>query len=305
MALKQQAKMGLSVAAQSFGLLGNHKWLALFPILSFFVTLALIAFVAFGLFEVAVSTNMLGQGTDALKSVTDSLDSAGPESEKIKLLSVAGVVALFALSVFTHFVFTFFNVALAACVLGLFEGKSIGVAGGVSVASRRIAGIFGWSCVVAVIGSITQAVEKRANFMTTALVFLAGFAWRMATFFVIPIIASKNVGPITAIKGSTQIMRDVWGQSVTANLGLRGIRLIFIAVIFGGVALTHVISGPQALIDVGVVAVPVIVIVALLLTTIGTITRTALFYYATKSEAPAQFDPDVLQNAIIQRRSRS
>ena len=45
MAVKQQAKLGLSVAAQSIGFFGSHKWLVLFPISSFVFSLIFIALV--------------------------------------------------------------------------------------------------------------------------------------------------------------------------------------------------------------------------------------------------------------------
>ena len=41
----------------------------------------------------------------------------------------------------------------------------------------------------------------------------------MMTFFVVPIIVSENIGPINAIKRSTSLFKQTWGDQVVANFG--------------------------------------------------------------------------------------
>ena len=43
--------------------------------------------------------------------------------------------------------------------------------------------------------------------------------WAMMTFFVVPIIVSENIGPINAIKRSTSLFKQTWGDQVVANFG--------------------------------------------------------------------------------------
>ena len=55
--------------------------------------------------------------------------------------------------------------------------------------------------------------------------------WAMMTFFVVPIIVSENIGPINAIKRSTSLFKQTWGDQVVANFGF-GIFQLF-GVLFG------------------------------------------------------------------------
>ena len=43
--------------------------------------------------------------------------------------------------------------------------------------------------------------------------------WTMMTFFVVPIIVSENLSPISAIKRSTSLFKQTWGDQVIANFG--------------------------------------------------------------------------------------
>lgn len=304
MAVEQKIRLGVSVTAQSFGFFKNHKSLILFPVISLVLALIFIAAVAVGVFEVAVLTDVFAAGSEASQSGApqQSIETDGPTDEKTKLLSIAGFIALFCLYVCISFVFNFFNVALAACVLAIFRGEPAGVMGSIAVAARRLTAVLGWSVIAAVVGSVANAVESRGPSFSSVLTILAGFAWRMATFFVIPIIASKPIGSVPAIKESVHLMRQVWGESVVANLGLRGVKLLIVLVICGCLALAHLTPGPQALMATAAVLTPLVLILILFLSTIGTIARAALFYYATEEAVPSQFDGDTLRNAITKKR---
>lgn len=298
MALKQQAKLGVSVTAQSFEFFKNHKSLALMPVFSFLLVLIFIAVVAFGVFEVAVLTDFFGNGADAAQSTASSPDSSNPTSEKTKILSIAGSFALFCMAACMSIVITFFNVALAASVLAIFHGKDVGLLGGISIASHRMKAVLGWAFISTIIGAIADTIERRGWGFASLLTILAGLAWRMATFFVIPVIASEKVGPISAIKESVKIMRDVWGASVVSNLGLRWVKIVIVLIVAGGLWLTHLIFGVQGVLDSLTVVIPLGLIALLLLSCLSTISRTALFFYATENTVPPQFEDDVLKNAI-------
>ena len=305
MSVEQKVKLGLSVTAQSFGFFKAHKWLVLFPVVSLLAKLVLIAAVAVGVFEVAVMTDVFGVGADTSQAAAAEkvAETGGPANEKTEVLSVAGFAALFCLYVCISFVFNFFNVALTACVLSIFKDDPVGFGGGISLATRRLTAILGWSVIVAVIGSIANAFDSRGPSFSNLLTILGGLAWRMATFFVIPIIASKRTGSVSAIKESVQIMQRVWGESVVAHLGFRGVGLLLILLVTGGaMAATHLVVGPEALLTTAAVLTPLVLILFLFLSTIGTIARAALFYYATEDTAPSQFDGDTLRSAITKKR---
>ena len=304
MAVEQKVNLGLSVTAQSFGFFTTHKWLALFPIISFLISLSLIAVVGVGVFEVAISTNFFGLGADLPQAITSVQQSDGSEHEAPTLISVAGIAGLFILSLCMYIVSTFFNVALSACVLAVFEGKPIGIGGGISTAARRLTAIFGWSAIAAVIGTISSLIDRRGNILVSVLTFLGGLAWTIATLFVIPIIATRNVSAVTAIKDSVNLLRADWGDANTMHHGSRKRLFIFMGILIGVTLLTHINLGPQMSTDIAFVLLPLLVIAMLFFSTIYTISRTALFYYATQRAAPPQFDSDTLRNSIVAKQSR-
>lgn len=304
MSIKQKASMGLTATAQSFGFFGSYKWLALFPIISFLISLSFIAVVALSVFEVSISTNFFGLGADLTQATTSVEQSNGSGPESLPLVSIAGIAVLFLLSFCMYTISTFFNVALSACVLAIFEDKPIGIGGGISTAAHRLKAIFGWSAISAVLGTISSVIDRRGNILISVLTFLAGLAWSVATLFVIPIVATRNVNAVTAIKDSVKLMGDDWGESNAAHRGSRKRLFIFIGVLIGVTLLTHINLGPQMSTDVSFALLPFLVIFMLFFSTLYTISRTALFYYATRHEAPPQFDSDTLRNAIAARRSR-
>jgi len=305
MSVRQKIKLGATVTAQSFGFLNNHKSLIIFPLVSFAVCLVVIALVAVLVFEVALYTNFLGLGPELEQAAKPAQNGGGTDTESMKLLSFAGMIAMFALSVCLYFVSTFFNVALSASVLSIFEEKPKGFAGSLSTAAHRLGSILGWSILSATIGLISSVIDRRGNIFVDVIAFLAGLSWRVATLFVIPVIASKeNTGPISAVKESVRLMRADWGAAGTS--GRRSFKalliLILIPIVF--IVPTHLNLGARASTDLGFVLLPLVVIYLLFASTVFTITRTALFYYATRQSAPQEFESEMLRSTIALRQSR-
>jgi hypothetical protein len=58
-------------------------------------------------------------------------------------------------------------------------------------------------------------------------------AWSIATFFVVPVLAYENLGPLAAFKRSTQLMREKWGESLgaTFSFGIVQLLAIFLLII--------------------------------------------------------------------------
>ena len=66
-------------------------------------------------------------------------------------------------------------------------------------------------------GVILQILEDRLGWIGQIVIGLIGFAWSLATFFVVPVIAYEDVGPIEALKRSGNLMKEKWGESIGAN----------------------------------------------------------------------------------------
>lgn len=90
---------------------------------------------------------------------------------------------------------------------------------------------------------------------------LAGVAWALASYFVVPLIAVNDLGPVEALRLSTRTFKERWGSTVRVNLRLGALGAAFTVVLVIGVVATMVCwsSSPilGALIGVGFAVVAV------------------------------------------------
>ena len=63
----------------------------------------------------------------------------------------------------------------------------------------------------ATVGLIFRLLEENLGKIGQIIAALAGVAWSITTFFVVPVLAYENLTPIAAFKRSAQIMKEKWG----------------------------------------------------------------------------------------------
>jgi hypothetical protein len=128
-----------------------------------------------------------------------------------------------------------------------------------------------------------------------------GAAWTLATFLVVPVLVSQNVGPIEALKQSASLLKRTWGENAIGNIG--------IGMVFGFISLGLILVGAllaylAAQVSMALaVAVGVAFVIALLLlgvyqAALSGIYSAALYRYATEGEAPAAFGGLQLEHAF-------
>lgn len=219
-------------------------------------------------------------------------------------LFLIGAYALTVISIFA-------SVALASCAVRALEGEDTTVREGLHAARQRMRVILGWAAVQLLVGvaiSIIQSLLREgAGALVGAIVGgLANLAWTVATFFVVPIIALEGLGPIDALKRSTKVIRERWGEGVTAA-GATGLIVLAaflpaVALIVGGFALAgSVPAAGAALIVLGVI---IIAIAALIQSTVMAVFKVALYKFATTGETFQGFAAPELAAAFAPRRAR-
>ena len=80
---------------------------------------------------------------------------------------------------------------------------------------------------------------------------LLSSGWAMITFFVIPILVTEGVGPITAMKRSTGLFTATWGRQLTSNFGF-GIIYMGVMLIVGLITAIFSAISPIIGIPIGV-----------------------------------------------------
>ena len=209
---------------------------------------------------------------------------------------------MFAFYLVQYFVIVFFNTALAGCALRHLRGEPTRFSDGLALAGSRWASILGYALIAATVGLVLRALQERLGLVGRLVVGLLGLAWTVATFLVVPVLASQDVGPVDAVKRSVELLKCTWGENLIGNVGLgAAFGLMTFFVMLPGVLL---VAGAVALHSLpAVVAAVVVVVVALVLlslvqASLQGIYAAALYRYAEGGEAGAGFEPALLQGAF-------
>mgnify|MGYP001458848912 FL=1 len=165
---------------------------------------------------------------------TGSIDLSGANEEEMSILPVA--ILIFG----ANFIIVFFNSALISAALERLRGGDPNISSGLSHAFKHIHHIFFWSIIVTIMGLIFAAIKangrQRGGFggmMTQIFASFLEAGWAMMTFFVVPIIVSENISPLSAIKRSSSLFKQTWGNQVAANFGFGIFQIIAILISLG------------------------------------------------------------------------
>jgi len=91
---------------------------------------------------------------------------------------------------------------------------------GLAIAWSRVGRIFGYAVVAATVGLLLRALEERVGWVGQLVIRLVGVAWTVATFLVVPVLVTRDVGPVGAVKESASLLRATWGENLIGTVGL-------------------------------------------------------------------------------------
>ena len=200
---------GWTLAMNSFKVLKENKQLIIFPLLSG-ISLVLVM----GSF-ILVFLGINGWSDEGLEESSN----------------VTYYFYMFFFYLVNYFVVVFFNMALIHCTRLYFRGEEVSINAGLRFSLSRIGTIFTWSVFAATVGTILRIIQEESGIIGRIITGLIGIVWSIATFFVVPIIAYENLGPIAAFKRSAQMMKQKWGESLGANFSFGLIQFIAMIVL--------------------------------------------------------------------------
>jgi hypothetical protein len=203
----------------------------------------------------------------------------------------------------------FFNVALIHCALRVHAGEVPSIRGGLSAAVGLLPQILGWALLATTIGfvlnMVTDTLKQYLGFLGGLLGGLLEFSWAVITYFVVPVLVTEKVGPVTAVKRSATILRAKWGESLAgeAGIGLLGILFILLsALVFAGGAALVLSKGATAVAMIGVVLMVIAVLAAIVsmvvVQTLSSIFQSGVYIYATSGQVPVSLDRDLVESAF-------
>jgi hypothetical protein len=216
--------------------------------------------------------------------------------------SPATWLLLFAFYLVQYFVIVFFNTALAGCALRHLRGEATRFSDGLALAASRWASILGYALIAATVGLLLRALQERLGLVGRLVAGLLGLAWTVATFLVVPVLASQDVGPVDAVKRSVELLKRTWGENLIGTMGLGAAfgLITFVAMLLGALLIAGAVAlhSLPALVTAVVVVVVALVLLSLVQASLQGIYAAALYRYAEAGEVGAGFEPALLQGAF-------
>jgi hypothetical protein len=246
---------GWTIAINSFKVLKENRQLVIFPILSGVSIIIILASFCVGILGFS--------GWDP-----------NQVSEPGRMMSYA---LLFFFYIVNYFVIVFFNMALVHCTSLYFKGEEVTVQKGIDFSMSRIGSILGWAVFAGIVGGILKIIQENVGSLGKIITGLVGIVWSVATFFVVPVIAYENLGPLAAFKKSAMLMKQKWGESIGAGFS-------FVLIQLGGVAIIAVVAFAISAINIIagiVIGVLLLLLFSVIMSTVKTIFISAIYHNIT------------------------
>ncbi len=233
------------------------------------------------------------------------LGAAGLARESGGSIGILGYVVLFLFYFIWYFVILFFNSGLVGAALIRLDGGDPTVSDGLRIARDHLGPIIQYAFVAATVGMILRVLKERAGIVGKLLLALGGLAWNLATFLVVPVLITKGVGPIDAIKESAGLLRRTWGEQLAGSVGM-GFFFGIVSVVYTLVAIPILVLAAVAKLPLVVILLVAVLVVAgyllivLLSSALSGIYAAALYRFATTGQS-GMFDQHLLANAFQSR----
>ncbi len=269
----------IELAGASWRILKADKELLILPLLSLLATLA-------------TAYTFLRPLLDSC--TTDA--AGGPSCE----LANSDYVLLGGMYLALAFITIFFNAALVHAANERMGGGDPGVGSAIRGAMLRVHRIFPWALLSATVSVILRTIEERAGVIGRVIGAIAGIAWSLVTFLVIPVLVIENIGIGQALKKSATMFKKTWGENMAAQFGLG---LIGFLLILPGIPLVGYGFNQGGVTGATLIAVGFgwILLVILVLSALNGIFQTALYRYAAGHGAGA-FGEATMASAFVPRK---
>jgi hypothetical protein len=275
----------------SWAVLRSDKELVLFPIISSITMIILTivflipAAVLMGLFAAMSSPDAVSRSNTG--------EGAG---------SIIGYVILFLFYLVGYTVSYYFQTALVGAAMIRLDGGDPTVRDGFRIANSRIGIIIQYALISSTVGLILSWIRDQ-GWLGRLAASLLDFAWNVATFLVVPILAVKEIGPIDAIKESVALLKKTWGEQLVASFGIGTVSglAIFAVILIGGgltVALGSALNSGFIFVVGFVLVFALVAIIGVITSALNGIYQAALYRYAETGVAPDNFDIDMIRGAF-------
>ncbi len=266
--------------SESFSILKSDKELMWLPVIS-------------AIFSIFATVIICGSGL--LFLLPPGPIPQDPAQQKILMHHMAPIVFLF--YVVTYSVTTYFNVALVSIAANRLSGGHATLSDGLQRAWDRKWSILQWALLAATLGTILQMIERRSSFLGRILVRGTALMFSLASFFIAPVLAAQDMGPMQALFRSSQVFKQRWGEEVAGGFSFQLISLL-LALLGALPPLMGVHRFGQTGLMAGL-AISIIywLVLGVVMSAARGVFVAVLYRYATEGRVPNGFDPEELSGA--------
>jgi hypothetical protein len=266
---------------QSFAILRSDKQLMLFPVLSAVSCLIVTLVIATG-------------GTILMMPAMASAAAEGVRFNPNQ--SPFFLIGIFTLYVVNYFVIVFFNVALVGVANSRLMGGTWTFRDGIELAWARKGTIFQWALVAATVGMILKTLEERLGLLGRLIMRIIGIAWALACYFVVPVLAFEDLTPFDAIKRSSKLFKETWGEKVTGGFSL-GLVSMLLSLPGIGLWIFSMTIGIKAAIAGFFLMILYLLMLSVFMSAVQGVFNAALYRYACFKQVPPAFDHGLIASA--------
>ncbi len=275
----QRLENSWAIVKSSWKILQADNELMVFPIISFTCLLL-------------ISASFL------VPSMMTGLIQSAHHGDKVSIM--LGFFVLFVFYVVSYIIIFYCNTAMIGCALIRLNGGDPTVNDGFRIANNNFASIIEYAVIAATVGIFLQWLSERGA-IGKWVASILGMGWSIATFLVVPVLVTENMGPIKALKRSTTLMKKTWGEQIIGSIGINFVfaSINCIIMVLAGAAFIFLMKISLHLaIFIAVVAVLTMSAISLLSFTLTGIYAAAVYEYATTAKTGPFFNKDQIMGSF-------
>ena len=189
--------------------------------------------------------------------------------------------------------------AQSGAALKRLEGGDPTLSDGIAIANENITAILGYAAIAATVGMLLRGRRRRG--LEALVRSLAGMAWTLGTFLVVPVLVTRKIGPIDAIAESARLLKKTWGENLIGSVGIWlgfGIATFLYIAVSAVLVVLAAQAGMAFAMALGALLLLGLLLIGVVKSAIKAIYTAVLYRYAAEGAAPDGFDAQQLSLAF-------
>ncbi|MBP2132508.1 putative membrane protein [Methanomicrobium sp. W14] len=280
-----RAIKGWTLFKETFGILRREKSLMAFPVLSGVCILIALVFLFFPVLFVFRS-----EGFNP-----DSMTTTG---------WITWVAVLFVIYLVIAFISSFFKAGIVSNATAVIDGNDPALMDGIKASAANAGRIFVWSLIAATVGLVLRLLRNQKSgagqVIGDIVSLIAGAAWELATFFVIPVMIFEHKNAFSAIKESGSLFRQTWGETVVAGFSFAFVYIPFM-LFLAGTFFSLATENTTVIASMGALTIIIFAITAILISALQAILVALMYNYAKTGEISSKVDKNLITNSFTEK----